>query len=48
MTRIGRDHGRFLSEVMLLDMSEIAWYEAVYRAEHEASEKARAKASNKG
>ena len=43
MTRIGRDHGRFVSEVAMLDMEEIQWYEAVYRIEIEEEKKEKAK-----
>lgn len=44
MTRIGRDHGRFVSEVAQLSMEEIHWYEAIYRVEAEEAKKAQDKA----
>ena len=44
MSRIGRDRGKFLSEVMALDMEEIQFYEAEYRLEREETKKAEEKA----
>lgn len=47
MTRIGRDHGRFVSEVGKLSMEEIIWYESLYRYEAEEQKKAEDKAAVK-
>lgn len=49
MIRIGRDHGKLLHEVGVLEMHELVEYEANYRYEYEEQKKAdeKAKAGSK-